>query len=174
MNSKINAERREEYHYYKAHGICVSCHSEEAAKGRSCCLNCLSIKAEQQRKRKSLLSEEEQEEMKRVMREKSQALRDYRKANGLCTICGKPAYENHSTCYEHYLYHKRYSERRSRAKKKGYSEQGLCRICGKPTAEGKKYCAEHLEQYREKARCMRARKNEKPKDEKHVWSLQKL
>lgn len=166
MNSKKNAERREEYHYYKEHGICVICHREDAAPGRTSCLNCLSVRAEQKRKRESNMTKEEHEEKKRKMREKSQALRDYRKANGLCTLCGKPVYKNYSTCYEHYLYHKKYSRKRNEAKKKGYAELGLCRICGKPTVEGKKFCAEHLEQYRTKARHMQAIRMEKLKNGK--------
>ena len=154
----------ETYHYYKDHGICVYCKREEAAKGKTMCLNCLSIRAEQRRKRERELTEEELAEKNRIKREKSQKLRDYRKANGLCDICGKPAYKGHSKCYEHYIYYKRYeTKRRQEKKNKGYAELGLCRICGKPTVEGKKYCAEHLEQYREKMRRTQKKRMEKKK-----------
>ena len=144
-----NTVSYETYHWYKDHGICVDCKEVEAAPGKTRCLNCLSIRAEKRREKDSKLTEEERAEINRIKREKSQKLRDYRKANGLCDICGKPVYKNYSKCYEHYLYHKRVTRQRNEAKKKGYAEIGLCRICGKPTAEGKKFCAEHLKQYRE-------------------------
>ena len=161
MNSKRNAERREEYRYYKEHGICVNCRQEEAAKGRTRCLTCLSKIAEQSRARHSKLTEEELAEKNRIRREKGKALRDYRKANGLCDICGKPAYKHYSKCYEHYIYYKRYEKKRREKKNKGYAELGLCRICGEPPAEGKKYCAEHLKQYREKMQFAEAIRLEK-------------
>ena len=163
MNSKRNAERREEYRYYKEHGICVDCHQEEAAKGRTRCLTCLSIRAEQREKRESKLTEEERAEKNRIKREKGKALRDDRKANGLCDVCGKPAYKNHSKCYEHYIYYKRYEKKRREKKNKGYAELGLCRICGEPTVGGKKFCKEHLEQYREIMKRTQAKRMEKLK-----------
>ena len=151
------------YHYYKEHGICIQCHQEDAAPGRTRCLNCLSIMAENQRRHRNKLTEEEREEIKRKKREQSKALRDYRRENGLCLVCGKPVYKNYSKCYEHYLYFKRIDRERREAKKKGYAELGLCRICGEPTVEGKKFCAYHLEQYREKMRKANAIKKEKRK-----------
>lgn len=155
------------YHYYKDHGICVDCHQYEAAKGKTRCLNCLSIMAEQRRKRESKLTAEEIAEKNRIKREKSQKLRDYRKANGLCTVCGKPVYKNYSKCYEHYIYYLRYERKRRQEKKnKGYAELGLCRICGKSAVEGKKFCKEHLEQYREKMRRAQAIRMEKKKNGK--------
>lgn len=157
----MSKKSRESYHWYKAHGICVDCKQEEAAPGKVRCLNCLSIRAEQIRKRESELTEEELAEKNRIKREKSQKLRDYRKANGLCDICGKPVYKNYSKCYEHYIYYKRYETKRRQKKNKGYAELGLCRICGKPTVEGKKFCAEHLEQYREKMKLAQAIRKEK-------------
>ena len=152
MSSKRNADCREAYHYYKDHGICVDCHQEEAAKGKTRCLYCLSKRAEQRRERESKLTEEELAEINRIKREKSQKQRDFRKANGLCDVCGKPVYKNYSKCYEHYIYYKRYEKKRREKTNKGYAELGLCRICGEPTVEGKKFCAVHLEQYREKMR----------------------
>lgn len=157
----------ETYHYYKDHGICVDCHQEEAAKGRTRCLHCLSIRAEQRRKRESKLTEEELAEKNRIKREKSQKLRDYRKANGLCDVCGKPVYKNYSKCYEHYIYYKRYEKKRREKKNKGYAELGLCKICGQPTVEGKKFCAKHLEQYRERMRRVQEIRMEKLRNERN-------
>ena len=165
MNSKRNAERREVYHYYKEHGICVECHQEEAAKGKTRCLYCLSKRAEQRRERESKLTKEELAEKNCTRREKGKALRDYRKANGLCDICGKPVYKNYSKCYEHYIYYKRYEKKRREKKNKGYAELGLCRICGEPTVGGKKFCAEHLEQYREIMNRTQAKRMEKLRNE---------
>ena len=151
----------EAYHWYKDHGICVDCKQEDAAPGRTRCLNCLSKNAEQRRKRESKLSPEEIEEKNRIKREKSQKLRDYRKANGLCDVCGKPVYKNYSKCYEHYIYYKRYGEKRREKTNKGYAKLGLCRICGEPTVEGKKFCAVHLKQYRGKMKLAQAIRMEK-------------
>lgn len=164
--SKRNAERREEYRYYKEHGICVDCKQEDAVPGKTRCLYCSSVRAEQSQKRRDRLTKEEREEKNRIKREKSQALRDYRKANGLCDICGKPVYKNYSKCYEHYIHFKRYEKKRREKKNKGYAELGLCRICGKPTVEGKKFCEVHLEQYREKMRRVQAIRMEKLKNGK--------
>ena len=121
--------------------------------------------AERRRERESKLTEEELAEKNRIRREKGKALRDYRKANGLCDVCGKPVYKNYSKCYEHYIYYKRYEEKRREKKNKGYAELGLCRICGVPTAEGKKFCAEHLEQYREQMSRTQAIRMEKLRNE---------
>lgn len=151
------------YHWYKEHGICVDCKEEDAAPGKTRCLNCLSIRAEQRRERESKLSPEELAEKNRIKRERGKKLREYRKANGLCDVCGKPAYKGYSKCYEHYIYYKRYETKRRQKRNKGYTELGLCRICGKPTVEGKKFCAEHLEQYREKMRRVQAIRMEKKK-----------
>ena len=139
---------KEAYHYYKEHGICVYCKQADAAPGRTKCLNCISLTAEKRRERDSKLSDEEREERNRKKRERGKALREYRKANGLCLTCGKPVYKNYSRCYEHYLYFKRVNRERNKAQAKGYAELGLCRICGKPVVKGKKFCEEHLEKYR--------------------------
>ena len=155
----------ETYHWYKDHGICVDCKQEEAAKGRTRCLNCLSIIAEKGRARMYKKTEEELAEINRIRREKAKALYDYRKANGLCVICGKPAYRHYTKCYEHHIYYLWYTRRANEKKRKGYAELGLCRICGKPTVEGKKFCAEHLEQYREKMRKAQAIRMEKLRNE---------
>ena len=165
MNSKRNAERREEYRYYKEHGICVDCHQYEAAKGKTRCLYCLSKIAERGRARDSKLTEEERAEKNRIRRAKSKALRDYRKANELCDICGKPVYKHYSKCYEHYIYYKRYEKKRREKNNKGYAQLGLCRICGEPTVGGKKFCAEHLEQYREQMKRTHAIRMEKLRNE---------
>ena len=153
----------EYYHWYKDHGICVECRKEKAAKGKTMCPNCLSKIADKRWERYNRMTEEEREEKNRIRREKSKALRDYRRANGLCTICGEPVYKNYSKCYRHYIYCMKYTRRGNEKKKKGYAELGLCRFCGKPTAEGTKLCAEHLEQYRERMKHAQAIKMKKVK-----------
>ena len=153
----------EVYHYFKDRGICVDCKVEKAAKGKTRCLNCLSIKNERAMLKMALLSDEERAEMNRKKREAGKALREYRKANNLCRICGKPVYKNHSTCYEHYLKHKRIDRERRKKNNKGFAEIGLCRICGKPVVKDKKFCEEHLEKYRENIRKANERRLEKKK-----------
>ena len=153
----------EAYHYYKDHGICVYCKREKAAPGRAMCLNCASIVAEKRRAKYSKLSEEERAERNRKKREQSKALREYRKENGLCLVCGKPVYKNYSKCYEHYIYFKRVNRERNKAQAKGYAELGLCRICGKPVVKGKKFCEEHLEKYRKNMSHAQAIRMEKRK-----------
>ena len=124
---------REEYQWYKEHGICVKCHSEEAEPGRVKCFEC----ADKQRLRDS----------KRVRSSKDRA-RDAReryekrKSEGTCLRCEKKA--THGVhCYEHYIY----MRRRNKNRTKGFGEIGLCRICGAEPEPGFKLCPLHRKEY---------------------------
>ena len=163
---------KETYDWCKSHKICADCKKEPAAPGKTRCLSCLSIRAEKERERLDCKPEEERAERKKKQRERQKAQREYRREHGLCYICGKPAYKNHSTCYEHYLQHKRVERKRQETRKKGYAELGLCRICGKPVVKGKKFCEAHLEQYRGNMRHAQAIRMEKQYERNKHGTLQ--
>lgn len=95
------------------------------------------------------MTAEEKQAHNAKRREKAKALRKYRKEHGLCSQCGKPVYNGHAYCMEHFLYHKKYKKKKQAESNKGYRELGLCRICGKEVVPGKKLCADHLKQYQE-------------------------
>ena len=138
---------KEAYHWKKEHGICVDCGSAEATHGTRCAV-CALKQSERAMKKHHSMTAEERQERNRKRREKARTLIKYRRENGLCAWCGKPVYDGHAYCMEHYLYHKKYKKNKQDESKKGYRELGLCRICGKEPVPGNKMCAEHLEQYR--------------------------
>lgn len=137
---------KETYHWKKDHGVCVDCGCNEAVGGTRC-PECAAKKSEKAMQKHHGMTPEEKEIHNARRRERAKALRKYRKENGLCARCGKPAYKGHSQCYEHYIYHKRYIN--NHKQNKGFAELGLCRMCGKEVVDGKKMCADHLKQYQE-------------------------
>ena len=138
---------KELYRWRKEHGICTCCGKHEAAGGVRCA-ECASNRNEKLRQRYHDMTEEEKREHLAKKSERMKALRKYRKENGLCYMCGKPAYKEYGTCYEHWLYRRNYNRKYEAEKRKGYAEIGKCRICGKDVVPGKKHCEEHLEQKR--------------------------
>lgn len=78
IRDEYNARKREEYHWYKAHGVCVKCHSANAVSGRTLCASCFE-KAKRYR-------EAHAERILDMQRTKVA----FRRANGLCLDCGKP------------------------------------------------------------------------------------
>ena len=140
---------KEVYHWRKEHGICTRCGKQEAVVGTKCG-DCAYEEAERKKQKYDAMSEAEKREFLDRRNEKRRAASKERKEKKLCSRCGKPAYKNHSLCYEHYLYQKKMYRKYAEESKKGYAEIGKCRICGKDTVEGKKFCEEHLKQYREK------------------------
>lgn len=165
---------KETYRWKKEHGICVDCGCEEAVGGVRC-PECAAKKAESAMQKHCNMSHEEKEEHNKKRREKAKALRKYRKEHGLCLQCGKPVYNGHAYCMEHFLYHKRYKKKKQAESNKGYRELGLCRICGKEVVSGKKLCAEHLKQYQEimqkNSYTLNRRKNERTQQRKNVSGM---
>ena len=85
--TKERLRNRENYRWYKEHGICPKCKKEYAAPGRVFCEKCLKIKAADAMKYGS-----EYNAMKCKER------RERLKAKGLCVSCGKPAVEGKVLC----------------------------------------------------------------------------
>lgn len=129
---------KEQYEWYKKHGICVKCRKRDAEPHRVKCLEC----SEKQRiiDSKRVRDKEEQAKIQRDLRKR-------RKEQGICYRCTKKA--THGVhCYEHFLYARR--KGREKKSKKGFSELGLCRICGEPPVPGKKLCPIHHKEYSER------------------------
>jgi predicted nucleic acid-binding Zn ribbon protein len=80
-----------------------------------------------------------------------------RKKEGLCMVCGKPAYDGHTLCMEHYLEFRRKSHERYEKKmqeKRDHDAQRAaelrdvyhvekCLYCDNYTIPGKKLCSKH-------------------------------
>lgn len=157
---------REVREYRKSLGMCVRCGNDRiAVNSKSLCSECLEKGRANAEKRRSAMTLEE----KRLKQERNNARRREmqakRRSEGLCGICGKPAYNGHSQCIDHYLYFKRKGIEANERKRKGYAEQGLCIICGKECVPRKKFCPEH---YQQKLEALK--KAEEAKDLKnHPW-----
>ena len=84
QREKKNRLNRERYAWLKEHGICVDCGHENAAKGKSRCLVCLSVKNELSIKshRKDI------EKTRELHKQNACKLRQRRKESGLKDIDG--------------------------------------------------------------------------------------
>lgn len=133
--------------YRKSIGLCTRCGKEKiAANSKSSCVSCLELRRKNvERKERQLTPEEKQERKERRQVLHAQRVAQ-RKSQGLCTDCGKPVYNGHTRCIDHYLYYRRKTSEHYAKKKKGYRELGLCIICGGECVPGKKYCQEHYQE----------------------------
>lgn len=133
--------------YRKSIGLCTRCGKEKiAVNSKSSCASCLELRRKNvERKDRQLTPKEKQErkEHRKVLHAQRVA---QRKSQGLCTDCGKPVYNGHTRCIDHYLYYRRKISEHYAKKKKGYRELGLCIICGGERVPGKKYCQEHYQE----------------------------
>ena len=133
--------------YRKSIGLCTRCGKERISPAStSTCEGCREHNRKYMEDKRASMTEEEIREEYETYNARRREREAKRRAEGLCTVCGKPVYDGHSKCIEHFLYHKRKSDRHARQKKKWYAEMGVCRICGKECVEGKKYCQEHYQQ----------------------------
>lgn len=142
---KNNARGVEEYAYFKSKGICVQCHKERVAENSVQCPNCLEEKAQRTYDYLHRMPEDKKKEMSKRWGGQRKAKREDRKKNGLCTVCGSPAYKDHLMCYDHVLEHRR-RYRESKDKRGAYRKEGECIRCGAPVVEGKKLCRVHYDQ----------------------------
>ena len=96
-----------------------------------------------------------QEEHREELNEKQRQLRAERKANGICTSCGKrPVQEGKTKCMECLLKLREYSVARNRKKgllpRELLNEKGLCVRCSKnKVVDGYKLCETCLEKTRQ-------------------------
>lgn len=149
QREKQNRLNRERYAWLKEHGICVDCGHENAAKGKSRCLVCASVKNELSIKSQRKDIEKTRELHKQHARE----LRQRRKESGLCQWCGRPTVNGKVYCTEHLA--KRAASNMDRRRKHGIIARSLmgdgyhCTFCGKDVAKyGDKCCPECLERER--------------------------
>lgn len=158
------------YHWYKSHGICPLCGKEKAAKGRTACLNCLSIEAEKAQQRRDSFTPEQKQRADKSSKDCHKRLYDERKAAGICVKCGKcKARQGHVRCTECTIKLNRAAEkhRRKIGRKPHFmlTEHDVCYICGGEPLPGKRLCAVHYEiamKNLEKANANRDNSN-------HIW-----
>lgn len=149
QREKKNRLNRERYAWLKEHGICVDCGHENAAKGKTRCLVCASVKNELSIKSQRKDIEKTRELHKQYARE----FRQRRKESGLCQWCGRPTVNGKVYCTEHLA--KRAASNMGRRRKQGIIARALmgdgyhCTFCGKDVAKyGDKCCPECLERER--------------------------
>lgn len=107
-----NTYLKETYDYFKSKGICVYCKTQKARQGKISCLECAGKQAERRAIKPRVYTEEQKEKAKA----RERALYAQRRANGLCTECGKPVYKNPYTtmyCYEHFVKSRRKNLKRT-------------------------------------------------------------
>lgn len=150
-------QRRENYAYYKRLGRCPKCHSRDArTEGGKYCSDCL----EREQKRQ----ERNKEERNRKRSVRGKALYNSRKAQGLCTRCGKPKDTSGTRCAACAAKHRAVAKKAwlESGKPTGRWSNDMCgRCCKRPCAEGFKLCGECLE-------IIRALPHKKP-SENHPW-----
>jgi hypothetical protein len=109
---------KEDYQWYKAHHICVSCHQQDAFKGQVLCLDCRDKWTERNRlrKEKELREETPEHRAHRLQKQKERRLRLI--SQGICVACGKRhALPNRQLCMECNVKRKRVNrESKERAK----------------------------------------------------------
>ena len=134
------------YHYYKSHGICVTCGQENAAPGRVRCWMCLASQREHEAIYRERTAQSEREKWNAIRREEASTLRQKRRENGLCPNCGKDRIDKaYVLCEKCRRSAKRYAEKKRRDL--GVVSQGLrgdgmfCAVCLKPVEQdGNKLC----------------------------------
>lgn len=109
------------YDFYKRNKICVHCGQKDAAKGKTRCLNCLSVAAERQRAKLNRETEEQKEERLLKYKEYSRKRREEFKEKGLCISCGNPLYKNSTVyCYKHVLANRKNNRKRKKPIERKY------------------------------------------------------
>lgn len=162
--------KKENYEWAKKRGLCVQCMKERAAPGRYKCLECLSISVERNYACNAKLSQEEKEKREARNRRNMNILYAERRAAGLCTSCGKPAYKGQAFCYECRLRRNRRQQEKTTRK-----PAGECRYCERPALPGRQTCVEHYERNVELIANARTKRKTNPvKDAiNDLWKLKK-
>ena len=133
------------YDWYKAHGICVDCGRETAAKGKTRCLVCLSLSAEKSYQYRKSLSEEKRIEQERKASDRKKHIYYDRKAHGLCPYCGRSIKSDEKQCgickAKNRLNAERYRRARGIESQQIICEdETICSTCSKPVKPGYKVC----------------------------------
>ena len=163
------AYNNERYAWLKQHGICVVCAMEEAAKGKTKCLVCMSNTNENALK--SIRKRRDKETYNAYMREYNRK----RKEKGLCQWCGRPTKNGHTFCTEHLvLIAARHMDKRRKQGKIARVLMGngcYCTFCGKDvSSESRKLCPVCLERIRKWS----AEQRKKINHENHWWRKDNL
>ena len=101
---------REYYHLRKKLGLCPACGKKRDLENRVKCSGCLYKDVIRHIGRPTTETAEQKARRKE--------LRDQRRENGLCILCGKPAYKGYTRCYECHLKNNRLAAERRRRNKK--------------------------------------------------------
>lgn len=131
-----------EYQWYRQHGICTDCHSENALPRIAYCRCCKAMRIEYNR----VSWEKCKEKRIPINREQHKNLYWQRKEAGLCTRCGKNAPETGKAKCTRCLrkdagVHKKSARGRGVQSRYDWLRQELCWTCGKyPHIQGKKLC----------------------------------
>lgn len=142
----VKQYKKDNYNFYKAHGICTYCTKERAVPGKTLCEDCLEKKRVRERKRY-----ENNPDLKEIHKKNFQKFYYGKKEEGLCVNCGKKkAYNGSVFCYECMLRSKRVcKEYETNVRKKYCKEIGLCTRCGAERVPGRTVCAECLKKMQE-------------------------
>lgn len=152
MTEEQRAYHHEAYFWYRAHGICYSCHHEDAVIAGLCgkCYYLTNERAHAYRQKN-----------REVLNAKGNEYRAKKRAAGLCVSCGmRPAEPGRKYC-EKCLAKDRRRGFIKRAEKRISRPPNQCKLCEKDRVPGYCYCPEHLERKRESAARMRERSHQK-------------
>lgn len=152
---------KECYYYYKSIGVCVHCHKQKAGKGKVLCGDCAYKDSERGEKYRMSVSKEQKRKTQDRNNERNRRVREERRQNGLCVICGhKLPDDTYKTCWEC----RRKSQKYQRAKReekgsisKDMRYSGLyCIRCCKPIKPNpSKLCPDCYDANVKKAELMR-------------------
>lgn len=117
--------RKEEYDFYKSHGICVRCHKNAAEPNKVMCLEC----ADKERDTDKSKRERNLQSMRSRDREKYHKLKE----QGICVYCKKrPAILGKTKCSKCFAkIRARRDVNRSDIPRSEHVSYGICYICGK-------------------------------------------
>lgn len=133
---------REKREYLKEIGVCKC--GKEVAIGFTSCPDCL----EKDRQKKEQKRVSNRQEYNEYMKEYRKNQTQKRRAEGLCTRCGKKLTDtSKATCAECRVKMRKQKNKRNAGKipRSEWIENGMCYHCGKPVMDGKKVCPECYE-----------------------------
>ncbi len=135
---------KKEQDWYRQHGICIMCRSNDAMIGKTLCPECDEKNLERCKKYAEALPPEK----KKLQKERVRKWRAARVEKGLCVVCGKPNHDKRfKLCPRCRAYHRQLKQ----GDAKNYAQIGKCRRCGGDLVEGYAFCEKHLEDARQLA-----------------------
>lgn len=151
---KMRQYNRESRKFFKEHGLCQICGKNVPEPGRVTCSDCLQYNQEYQAMRRATDTPEERDARLEYLRTTGKARYEKRKADGLCTRCGRKVEPGKTMCTECLIHRRKMERERQGTGLRDY--ENLCTRCRKkPRMEGKKVCADCYPILVEHARHMR-------------------